>query len=135
VHDSKIISSRQRHRFGRVRDFLLYLAIAISIVALLIVGILHQAKTGGSANLPIKWLGFAGTTAVVFGYAIRACRRLWGRQKFWVLLGLFFAVHCGLGVFVLLRVPTVPLLLYGVLTGPEYLLLAAYLGFFLDSER
>lgn len=135
MHDSKMISSHPRRRSGRVRDFLLYLAIAISIVALLIAGILHQAKTGGSGNLPIKWLGFAGTTAVVFGYAIRACQQSWGKQKFWALLGLFFAVHSGLGVFVLLRVPTVPLLLYGVLTGPEYVLLAAYLGFFLDSTR
>jgi hypothetical protein len=50
-----------------------------------------------------------------------------------VLLGLFFAVHSGLGVFVLLRVPTVPLVLYAVLTGIEYVVLAACLGFFLDS--
>jgi hypothetical protein len=45
-----------------------------------------------------------------------------------MLLGLFFAVHSGLGVFVLLRVPVVPLLLYAVLTGPEYLLLALFPG-------
>ena len=56
-------------------------------------------------------------------------------NKIWALLGLFFVVHSGLGVFVLLRVPVVPLVLYAVLTGIEYVVLAAYLGFFLDGER
>lgn len=124
-------------RSGRIKDWLLYVAIAVLIVILVWMFAMHQARTGGSPNLPLKWLGFAGMTAIVFGNAIRSCRRqgLWRRRKFWVFLGLFFAVHSGLGVFVLLRVPVVPLLLYAVLTGPEYLLLAAYLGFFLDRDE
>jgi hypothetical protein len=44
-------------------------------------------------------------------------------------------MHSGLGVFVLMRVPTVPLILYGMLTGVEYVVLAVYLDFFLDSTR
>lgn len=118
---------------GRIKDWLLYVAIAVLIVIWVWMFAMHQARTGGSPNLPLKWLGFAGMTAIVFGYAIRACRRSWGRQKFWLFLGLFFAVHSGLGVFVLLRVPVVPLVLYAVLTAIEYVVLAAYLGFFLDS--
>jgi len=110
-------------------------AIAVLIVAAAWMFATHQARTGGSPNLPLKWLGFAGMTAIVFGYAIRACRRLWGRPKFWVLLGFFFAVHSGLGVFLLMRVATAPWVLYGLLIGVEYLVLARYLGFFLDDER
>jgi hypothetical protein len=110
-------------------------AIAVLITISVWMFAIHQARTGGSPNLPLKWLGFAGMTAIIFGYAIRACRRSWGKQKFWVLLGLFFAVHSGLGVFVLLRVATVPLVLYAVLTGIEYVVLASYLGFFLDSPE
>src|SRR5208282_2705089 len=123
----------RRTRSGRIKDWLLYVAIAVLIVISVWMFAMHQARTGGSPNLPLKWLGFAGMTAIVFGNAIRACRRSWGNQKFWVFLVLFFAVHSVLGVLVLLRVPVVPLLLYAVLTGPEYLLLAAYLGYFLDS--
>jgi len=123
----------KKARSRRIRDLLLYVAIALLIVVSVWMFAVHQARTGGSPNLPLKWLGFAGMTAIVFGNAIRACRRSWGNQKFWVFLVLFFAVHSVLGVFVLLRVPVVPLLLYAVLTGPEYLLLAAYLGYFLDS--
>ena len=117
----------------RIKEWLLYMAFAVLIVISVWMFAMHQARTGGSPNLPLKWLGFAGMTAIVFGYAIRACRGSWEKQEFWVLLGLFFAVHSGLGVFVLLRVPTVPLVLYAVLTGIEYVVLAACLGFFLDS--
>src|SRR6266567_2786211 len=102
-------------RSRRIKDWLLYVAIAVLIVISVWMFAMHQARTGGSPNLPLKWLGFAGMTAIVFGYAIRACRQSWGKQKFWALLGLFFAVHSGLGAFVLLRV-TVVLLGTGLLT-------------------
>lgn len=122
----------RQSRSGGIKDWLLYVAIAVLIVISVWMFAMHQARTGGSPNLPLKWLGFAGMTAIVFGYAIRAGRQSWRKQKFWALLGLFFAAHSGLGVFVLLRVPVVPLVLYAVLTGIEYVVLAAYLGFFLD---
>ncbi|HVH88328.1 MAG TPA: hypothetical protein VM912_16530 [Terriglobales bacterium] len=121
-------------RLGRIREWLLYVAIAVLIVVSVWMFALHQARTGGSPNLALKWLGFAGMTAIVFGCAIRASRRIWGKQTFWRLLALFFAVHSGLGVFLLLRVPTVPLVLYAVLTAIEYAALAAYLSYFLDSN-
>lgn len=124
----------RQSRSGRTKDWLLYVAIAILIVISVWAFAIHQARTGGSPNLPLKWLGFAGMSVIVFGYAIRACRRLWGKQRFWLFLGLFFVVHSGLGVLVLLRVPTVPLVVYAVLTAVEYAVLAAYLGYFLDSH-
>jgi hypothetical protein len=124
---------RRQRRAGRIRDLLLYAANGVLIVAALWAFAVHQAKTGGSPILPLKWLGFAGMTAIVFGYAIRESRRSWGRQRFWLLLGLFFAMHSGLGVFVLMRVPTVPLILYGMLTGVEYVVLAVYLDYFLRA--
>jgi hypothetical protein len=119
----------------RIRDWLLYVGIAVVIVVSAILYGAHQGMTGGSAELPLKWIGFAGMTGIVFGYAIKACRPLWRRQKFWLVLGCFFVIHCGLGAFVLMRVPVVPLLLFGMLTGPEYMLLAVYLGFFMDSPE
>lgn len=128
-------ASQGKTRWGKARDFLLYVAIAIAIVILAFAFAFHLAKTGGSQYSTLKWLGFAGTTAIVFGNAIRSCRRLWGRRKFWVFLGLFFAVHSSAGVLLLVRVATVPWVLYAVLAGPEYVVLAAYLGFFLDSTR
>jgi hypothetical protein len=118
-----------------MRDWLLYVAIALFIVLAIWTLAVHQAGTGGFPDLPLKWLGFAGMTWAVFGSAIRACRRWWREQKFWVFLGFFLAVHSGLGVLVLMRIANVPLLLYALLTGPEYLLLAKYLGFFLNRDE
>jgi hypothetical protein len=120
----------QQAKSRKPRDMLLYVLIGILVVASAWVFAVHEANTGGSPNLPLKWLGFGGMTAVVFGYAIRAGRREWRKRRFWLLLGAFGAVHLGLGVFVVTRAPVVPLLVYAVLTGPEYVLLAAYLEFF-----
>ncbi|MBS1852390.1 MAG: hypothetical protein JST79_15900 [Acidobacteria bacterium] len=120
-------------RSGRIKDWLLYVAISILIVISIWMFAMHQARIGDSPNLPLKWLGFAGMTVIIFGNAIRAYRRFWGRRRFWLFLGLFSSVHSCLGVIVLLRV-AVPLWLYAVLTGPEYLLLAAYLDYFLNSD-
>ncbi len=124
----------RQSRTGRIKDWLLYVAIAVLIVVSIWMFAMHQARSGGSPNLALKWLGFAGMTVIVFGYSIRACRRLWGKQRFWLFLGAFFVVHSGLGMFVLLRVSTVPLVLYAVLIAIEYAVLAAYLGYFLDSD-
>ena len=62
-------------RSGRTRDWLLYVAIAVLILVL--AGCSPCIKPGQAAplNLPLKWLGFAGMTAIVFGYAIQACRQ------------------------------------------------------------
>jgi hypothetical protein len=121
-------------RLRRVRDWLLYVVIAVLIFAVVGAFAVHQAKTGGSPELPPKWLGFLGMTAIVFGYAIRACRRAWRKPKFWLLLTVFFIVHSGLGLFALTKVAVIPLVFYAMLTGIEYVVLTAYLDFFLDSN-
>jgi cation transport ATPase len=122
----------QQKRSNGVKDWLLYVAIAFLIVILVWAFAFHQAKTGGSPKLPLKWLDFAAMTAVVFGYAIRACRRLWRKQKFWLVLAVFFAVHCICGVFALKQIEVVPLAYFPVLIIVEYAILSASLGFFLN---
>jgi hypothetical protein len=37
--------------------------------------------------------GFFLVTAVVFGFAIKAFRRLWSRKRFWFFLGLLFLFY------------------------------------------
>lgn len=119
---------------GRVRDWLTYIVIAVLFVALFFGLGAYQGMTGGSSQLPLKWMAFAGVSAIVFGYAIRARRRSWSKPKFWLLLIVFAVVHSGVGVFALGRVADVPLLLFSMLTYIEYLLLAAYVDFFMDSD-
>ena len=125
---------RYHTRKHRVRDLLLYVAIASLIVAVIAAAAVHDARTGQPPIFSVKWLGFVGTTAIVFGYAIRGCRRSWRRRKFWWLLAAFFIAHLCVGVLVLTRVDGVALIYYAPLSGFEYALLTAYLGFFLDSK-
>lgn len=119
---------------SKVRDWLVYVVIAVLLVAVIAAFAVHDADTGRSQSLPLKWMGFVGTTLIVFGYAIRACRSWWKLRKFWLLLGVFFVTHLVLGVFVLTAVDRVALLFYALLSGVEYAVLTAYLGRFLNSD-
>jgi hypothetical protein len=118
-------------RSGRIWDWLAYFAIAVVLYGVLIAWAFHQAKTGGSAKLPLKWLGLAGLTGLVFGYTIKSFRPLWGR-KFWLLLALFFAVHSFVWLLILVPLERAPLLILGLAAGPEQILLVRYLSQLLE---
>jgi peptidoglycan/LPS O-acetylase OafA/YrhL len=122
------------HRKSTVRDWVLYALIAIAIVAMIAALAVHDAHAGTHRKLPLKWLGFFGTTATVFGYAIRDCRGLWKMRKFWLLLSLVVVAQIAIGVCILAAVDDVPLLWFGFLGGVEYAVLTTYLPRFLDSN-
>jgi len=132
--ETTLRSSTKVGRARRIVEWILYIAIAILLVVVLLLYAVHQARTGGSSKLPLKWLGFAATSAVVFGYAVKAGWRTRMGPKFWLLLGAFFVVHTGVGLVVLMRVEAVPLLLYALWGWPEYLFLMNCLDFFLRSD-
>ncbi len=120
------------HRLGRIRDFLLYVVLGIALVA----GVASLAVfTSTDPDRLFKWLGFAVMTALVFGDTIRVNRHLWRSLRFWLLLGAFFAVQCGLGILLLWTVTKVGAVLWALLIPLNYLALSTYLGFFLDSKR
>jgi len=122
-------------RFGRLLDFFLYTVIAVVVFGSLATFAVHQARTGGSATLPLKWLGFAGMTAIVFGYAIREHRTLWRSRHFWLVIASLFLAHSIVGIVVLLNIHVVPLLLFGPLTGLEFGAIAASLAFLFPRNR
>jgi hypothetical protein len=126
---------KKRSRLRRTRDFLLYVAIGVGIVGL--VGWLgfHQARTDQPPGLPLKWLGFAGMTALVFGRTTQSARRWWRTRRFWLLLAALLIVQSCVGVLLLLRVPTAPLILYALLTPLNSVALEACMAFFLLTER
>jgi hypothetical protein len=123
----------RRATSGRVRDLMLYCVISLLIVAFALLFAFHQAKTGGSPYLPLKWIGFVGMSAIVFGYTIRNNRANWAKSKFWGLLVFFAVLHSILGLVILLQTPVVPMLFYGIATGIEYFVLALYLAYFLPK--
>jgi uncharacterized membrane protein len=120
--------AQPQKRSHKVRDFLLYIAIAVSLVAL--VGLLgvHQAKTGQKPEVLLKWIGFAVLTVLVFWWVIRAYRSFWANARFWRFIALFGAIHAVLGIGLLLRITVVSFLPFVAITPLEYLLLSAVLS-------
>jgi hypothetical protein len=116
-----------RGRPGGVRDLLIYVAIGLGLVLGVIVFEIHQAKTGGAPDLPLKWMGFGVESLVLFGYVFRRFRRHWQEARYWSLLSIFAAAHFLLGYAILVRIEAVPVLYFGLVLAPEFMLLSACL--------
>jgi hypothetical protein len=110
----------------------LYVAIAVVIYASIVLFVDHQFRTHQPTDLPLKWLGFAAMTALVFGDTIRINRRWWGQPRFWLLLGAFFGAQCALGIAILSTVTKMSTMVWAFLIPLDYVALSAYLGYFLE---
>jgi hypothetical protein len=124
-----------RTKNSRVRDFLLYVAIGISLIVLIVLYGNYQIAKRQSPGLPVKWLGFGVMTALIFWWAIRAYRPFWKKTKFWGSLTLFSVFHFSLGILILLKLARpVGLIDFAVATVLESYGLTVYLGWFLNRE-
>src|SRR5438034_7737754 len=81
----------------RLRDFLLYIAIGVSIAASVILLGVHLAKTGQKPEAGTKWIGFFILTLLLFWWTIRAYVPFWNNPRFWKFLVAFAVVHLVLG--------------------------------------
>lgn len=86
----------------RVRDFALYSAIALAF-CLSIIWYSFTNNEGG-AELIGKWVGLSGTTAILFGYAIKSHRHCISLPSFWLIIMMLLAVHLSLFVVILVNV-------------------------------
>ncbi|HEV8242913.1 MAG TPA: hypothetical protein VGQ07_02885 [Nitrospirales bacterium] len=111
----------------RLKDVFLYVVIGVIAVMGAELYAVHQARSGGSPTLPLKWMGFAALTVLVFGYLIRRNRPNWRKRSFWGILSLCVCVHAGLGWVVLKLLVSWPLIMLGPIAGVEYFVLAAVL--------
>jgi hypothetical protein len=119
----------------RVKDLLLYVMMAVVLYVAVWVFAGRVVAEGGSAEVPLKWIGFAAITAMVFGYTINVRRESWRSGRYWLLLTAFLTVHCCIGAAVLVRIDNVPLLLLALLGGVENHVLALYLALFMRSPK
>jgi hypothetical protein len=70
-------------------------------VSTLILGVLFVMFTAGmSWDYFVKWIGFAITTMVLFGYVLQDSRDLFQRRLFWLLFTFFFFAHCAMWISV-----------------------------------
>jgi hypothetical protein len=126
------VRTPRRERLREARDVALYVMIAVLLFTGLYYFAVHQARTGGSPELPLKWLGGGLTTVLVFAYLLQTCRRLWRVPRFWLAVGLLFLVHSGVTLLALLLVPVVPLLWFAVLAPADFAVLSMCLSYLFD---
>jgi hypothetical protein len=118
----------------RIIDFALYIAIGLAVLGFAAVYAVRAVRTGENGELPVKWIGLTGETAVLFGYVGRAMRRYWRRSRFWAGFLGFFVVHSVLYIVVLMRVERFPLLNFVFIGFAEWLALAYLLDFLLEQR-
>ena len=80
----------------RVRDFIAYLGIALSLCVL---AILFAER-----NFDTKWFFLVFETAITFGCAVGWNRHLWPLPVFWILILLLFAAHLLAFIILLQRI-------------------------------
>lgn len=77
------------HRLrGRVRDYVLYIAIAFAFLGAVFV---VEGKWGHEAF--IRWGGLTGFTAGLFGFFVKESREYFRERRFWMLTAVLLAVH------------------------------------------
>jgi hypothetical protein len=129
------VGTRRGRRWARIRDFLLYCAIAVSLVVLIILYGNHQIHAKEAPGFPVKWLGFSIMTGLVFLNAFRSHRDHWGQHRFWVLMTLFSIFHFSAGAVVVSRLGKVGLIDFALATLVEYFALSAYLDHFMVRKE
>ena len=105
-----------------VLSWLAYVATGLAVVALAYVAAtppLSDSKIDSISN----WVSLAVGTAVIFGYTLRFSRHLWSNTRFWIIFGVWLAVHLASWTFVLLRVTRVPKVDFLVVGMAEFVLL------------
>ena len=119
---------------GRVLDFVVYIGIALGVLAVGLVYAEYSFRSGRTPQLPLRWIGLAGETAAVFGYVARAMRPYWRRGRFWTGFLAFFVAHLAICVPLLLKVEQFGLLWFVFIGCAEWLALAYLLAILLRED-
>lgn len=85
-----MISHIQRagHIRSRVRDYVLYVAIAFAFL-----GAVFAVESERGHEALIRWGGLVGFTAVLFGYFVSESRQFFRERRFWTMTAIFLVLH------------------------------------------
>jgi hypothetical protein len=114
-----VVTVSRRRAAARAKDFILYIAIAVTVFTVLIAFAFYTAKTGRPITaFELNWIALAGTTVLGFGETIRISRRLWRARRFWYVVAAGLFVQLGLGTVILWDAPRISTLIWGCLVFP-----------------
>ena len=127
-------AAHPQQRSHRIRDFLIYIGVGVSVAILAISLGIAQAKSGDrSAPDLLKWVGFSVMTLLIFSWGLRQYHTFWKTRKFWKLITAFAAIHLIFGIGLLSRTTITSLFPFMLVTPLEYFLLDTFLSKFLIS--
>jgi hypothetical protein len=112
----------------RLRDFALYLVISTTFIFVAIGGAILSGKSGPSF---LKWVEFAGFTAVLFGYWIAENSTHLKQRSFWMLTLLVLLIHVVGGTFALINLEWVKPMWFVIITVAELAMLMQLRTWFL----
>jgi hypothetical protein len=116
----------RRHRNGdrhRVKDFLLYISIGVTLAGGAIGLGVYEAMTGGTPRDGLKWVSFAIMTFLVFFWLVRSHFLLRKNARFWTIFGVLGVIHVCSGVSLLFRTTVTSLVPFAIVTPLECYLL------------
>ena len=116
----------------RLRDFALYTVISATVVFTAVGRAILSGKRGPSF---LKWIEFAGFTALLFGYWIAENRTQLKQRPFRMLTFLVLLIHVVGGTFALLNLGWVKPAWFAVITLAELAVLIQLRTWFLQSLR
>jgi hypothetical protein len=119
--------ANKRESNNETKRRLLDLAIYVS-AGLAVVGFVFFWAESGHDDLPTKWIGLAGSTALLFGYPIYWARRQHKTTRFWLSWLGFLFVHFAIAIVILRPIPRLPLILFIPTTMGELAVINPILG-------
>jgi hypothetical protein len=115
------------------KDFLVYLAIAIFLVAGIVVSGEFTDADPRTLVGPVSLVVF---TLVLFGYLIKFHWRLRRRTGFWVLIATCLILHVGLLLFITIKMnSSSPLLVFGILLPIEFIVFSLLTLFLFKADE
>jgi hypothetical protein len=91
-----------RSIFKRIRDFALYVLIAIAI-GIGIVWFAYTSNEGGSESIS-RWGGLVLNTVILYGYVLKESRPFWHAWGFWLSFVSMLSLHSLAFIFILQHV-------------------------------
>jgi uncharacterized membrane protein len=124
-----------RRHSHRLRDFSLYILIAVAVAGSAILLGVHSARTGQRPEFAFKSVGFTFNTAFVFGWSLRAVRPFLKRRKLWAMAGGLLLLHGTIWSVVISQVEHIPLIWYVPLDAAEISVLIQLLSWALAENK
>jgi uncharacterized membrane protein YhaH (DUF805 family) len=116
----------------RLRDFAFYIVISTTFIFVAVGGAILSGKSGPSF---LKWIEFAGFTAVLFGYWIAENSTYLKQRSFWMLTLLVLLIHVVGGTLALVNLEWVKPTWFVIITVAELAILIQLRTWFLRSPR